>query len=245
MPIRTHDLEGCVGRLLIVDDDPDILRMAEKILAHAGHEVKVAENALKAIDILGTGPFDVLVSDANMPLYSGFELIQTVRANPKYESMAIAMLTGLRERKDVEKALRAGVDDYIVKPLDPLLLVQKVNSLIAGRQPQQKPEIHLQPESPQANGHMFFEIRLESISELGVVIRTPLNLKVGQTVDLQAEFFTHLGQRIPPLKVLSVQPTDKPDINRVELMFLGATEILLTKIRRWIFTHGGSNKTAS
>ena len=64
-----------------------------------------------------------------MPHYTGFELIHTVRNNPKFKHMSIVMLTGLRERKDVERALTVGVDDYIVKPIDPLLLIQKVNSL--------------------------------------------------------------------------------------------------------------------
>jgi DNA-binding response OmpR family regulator len=234
-----------VARLLIVDDDPDILRMAEKILVHAGHEVKVAENALKAIDLLGSGPFDVMVSDANMPLYSGFELVQTVRSNPKYQGMAVAMLTGLRERKDVEKALKVGVDDYIVKPLDPMLLVQKVASLLDGRQPATKPEIKLPLDSAAAKGHIFAGVQVESISELGVVIRTQLPLKAGQAVDLQAAFFEQLGDKIPPLKVLTVEPAEKAEWFRAQLVFLGAPESLLQKIRRWIFTHGASNRNAS
>lgn len=233
-----------MARLLIVDDDPDILRMAEKILVHAGHEVKIAENALKAIDILGAGGFDVMVSDANMPLYSGFELVQTVRANPKYQGMAVAMLTGLRERKDVEKALRVGVDDYIIKPLDPLLLVQKVASLLEGRQPVEKPEIKLPVDTAAAKGQIFSAVQVESISELGLVVRTQLPLKAGQAVDLQAAFFDQLGDKVPPLKVLTVEPADKPDWFRAQLMFLGAPESLLQKIRRWIFTHGAANRSA-
>lgn len=234
-----------MARILIVDDDPDILKMAEKILTHAGHAVRVAENALKAIDLLASNNFDVMVSDANMPMYSGFELVQTVRANPRYEKMAVAMLTGLRERKDVEKALRAGVDDYIIKPLDPLLLIQKVSSLLNGRQPVEKPEIKLAHDSVAARGQIQCAIQIESISELGVVIRTQMPLKVGQAVDLQGDFFDSLGDKAPPLKVLSVELTDKPDWQRVQLVFLGAPESLLQKIRRWIFTHGASNRSAS
>ena len=234
-----------MARLLIVDDDPDILKMAQKILVHAGHEVRVAENALKAIDLLSTHSFDVMVSDANMPMYSGFELVQTVRANPKYEKMAVAMLTGLRERKDVEKALRAGVDDYIIKPLDPLLLVQKISSLLDGRQPTEKPEIKLAHDAPTAKGRLLAAVQVESISELGVVVRTQMLLRVGQAIDLEAVFFEQLGDKIPPLKVLRVEPTDKPDWQRAQLVFLGAPESLLQKIRRWIFTHGASNRSAS
>ncbi|MGE0762228.1 MAG: response regulator [Bdellovibrionales bacterium] len=235
-----------MARLLIVDDDPDILKMAEKILVHAGHQVSLAENALKAIDLLDNGTFDVLVSDANMPLCSGFELVQTVRANPRHQNLSVAMLTGLRDRKDVEKAVRAGVDDYIVKPLDPMLLVQKIGALIDKRQPEVKPEIRFTPETVQAAAVITAQVQMESISELGVVIRTNMSMKVGQTADLQAAFFEQLGDKVPPLKVLAVTPLpDKADWYRVEFVFLGASESLLQKIRRYIFQHGASNRAVS
>ena len=233
-----------MARLLIVDDDPDILKLAEKILTHAGHQVLLAENALKAIDLLGTGVIDLLVSDANMPLYSGFELVQTIRANPKHQSLSVLMLTGLRERKDVEKAVKAGVDDYLVKPLDPLLLVQKITALLDKRQPEIKPEINFAHESLQGAAIAQVPVQMESVSELGIVIRTSLNFKVGQTIDLQTAFFEQLGDKVPPLKVLSINTSDKPDLWRVELVFLGASEALLQKIRRYIFSHGASHRVA-
>src|ERR1700743_1405189 len=99
-----------MARILVVDDDPDILKMAESILVAAGHTVFVAEDALRAIDWLNNVSFDFLFSYAHMPQYSVFDLINTIRNNPRYENLAIAMLTGLRERKDVERALKMGVD---------------------------------------------------------------------------------------------------------------------------------------
>lgn len=231
-----------MARLLIVDDDPDILRMGEKILTQAGHQIATADSALKAMDLLNSSPFDLMVSDANMPLYSGFELIQTVRANPKLNHMSVIMLTGLRERKDVDKAVRAGVDDYIVKPLDPMLLIQKVNALIDKRQPLQKPEIHFARESAAGVAQVSLQVQMESISELGVVIATNLPLTVGQTLDLRAPFFTQLSDTVPPLKVLSCAPIDATFQFRIELQFLGAPESFLQKIRRYIFTHGASHR---
>ncbi len=234
-----------MARLLIVDDDKDILRMADRVLTKAGHQVAAVDNALEAIDLLQAEDFDVLISDANMPRYSGFELVQTIRANPKHQNLSVAMLTGLRERKDVEKAVRAGVDDYIVKPLDPLLLVQKVGSLLERRQPSQKPEIRFSSESAMAKAELAFPVQIESVSELGLVILTGLPLQAGHTIDLTSAFFSQLGDKVPPLKVLKVGPSERPGVSRVEVIFLGASESLLQKIRRWIFTHGASHKAVS
>lgn len=232
-----------MARLLIVDDDPDILRMGEKILVAANHQVVVANSALKAMDLLNQASFDVLISDANMPLYSGFELIQTVKANPKLNHMTVIMLTGLRERKDVEKALKVGVDDYMIKPLDPLLLVQKVNSLVEKCQPQVKPEIHFARDSASAAALVTMKVQLDSVSELGVVIFTNMALEVGQTLDITAPFFAQWNDTVPPLKVLKCEAVEKSF--RIELQFLGAPESFLQKIRRYIFSHGASHKAVS
>ena len=120
-----------MARILVVDDDKDILKFAEKVLSHQGHITFIAEDGWTALETLNRLDFDMLISDANMPNMNGFQLVQTLRSNPKFKNLIIAMLTGLKERKDVQKALDAGVDDYIVKPLDPLILLQKIESLFS------------------------------------------------------------------------------------------------------------------
>ena len=115
-----------MARILVVDDDTDILKLVERVLGQVGHTVFTAEDPMRAMDLIQRVGFDLLVSDANLPHYSGFDLVQTIRHEPKYANMSIAMLTGLREKKDIERAIKAGVDDYIVKPIDPLILIQKI-----------------------------------------------------------------------------------------------------------------------
>lgn len=232
-----------MARILVVDDDPDILKLAEKVLASAGHTVFVAEDAMRAVDWLNNIEFDLLLSDANMPHYSGFELVSTIRNNEKYNNMAVAMLTGLRERRDVERAVKMGVDDYIVKPLDPLLLIQKVNSLFAKKPPAQYPEIQL--EGNQAHGIMDWPVTVQSVSELGVRIICEFALKPGMVLDVSAEFFKTLDTEPPPMKVLSVEIDKTTGMYRAQLIFLGARETFLQKIRRWLYTHASSYGKAS
>jgi DNA-binding response OmpR family regulator len=233
-----------MARILVVDDDPDILRLADQILAAAGHTVLVAEDALRALDWLNQIHFDLLLSDANMPLYSGFDLVNTIRKNSKFNDMAIAMLTGLRERADVERAVKAGVDDYIVKPLDPLLLVQKVNSLFARKSPTNYPEIHL-ANIDQVKGDVRRSVTVESLSELGLRILTDIPLKPGEMLDIKAEIFKTLDLEVPPMRVLRVDKDPESGLNRAQLIFLGAREPMLQKIRRWIFSHGATNGKAA
>lgn len=230
-----------MARILVVDDDADILKMAEKILVGAGHTVFVAEDALRAIDWLNHITFDLLLSDANMPHYSGFDLINTIKNNPRYKELSIAMLTGLRERKDVERALKMGVDDYIVKPLDPLLLIQKVNSLFEKRPAQKYAEVHLSPSQGRATVRRT--IMVETISELGIQILTEDPVRIGQILEINAEIFRTLDIQAPPLKVSRTELDAKTNQYRSTLIFVGAREAILQKIRRWLYSHGVSQKT--
>ena len=232
-----------MGRILVVDDDKDILRMAEQILAEAGHVVVSASSAMEAVDHLRNASFDMVLSDANMPMHSGFDLVQTLRKEPQWQNLAIAMLTGRREKKDIEKAVTAGVDDYIVKPIDPLLLIQKVETLFNKRPPENHPEWYVNaPE--QGAGKVIFPMTMQKISELGVTAQSVVPFQYGQVVEVRFQFFEDLQVDPPPLRVLRCHEM-APGQYEVELVFLGAREAFLQKIRRWIYSHAGSAKVAS
>jgi DNA-binding response OmpR family regulator len=226
-----------VARILVVDDDPDILKMTEAVLGSAGHTVFVAEDAMRAIDWLNHIDFDLLLSDANMPHYSGFELVKTIKRDIKFKDLSIAMLTGLRERKDVERAVEMGVDDYIVKPIDPMLLIQKVNSLFEKRPPQEYPQINLMA-AGLSKATIQRAVVVESISELGIQILTELVVHPGMILDIDAAFFKSLEVEPPAMKVLNTQIDKATGYTRAQLIFLGAREQFLQKVRKWLYSHG-------
>jgi DNA-binding response OmpR family regulator len=229
--------------MLVVDDDPDILKMAESVLAACGHTVFTAEDAMRAMDWLNHIDFDLMLSDANMPHYSGFELVTTVRNDVKFKNLSIAMLTGLRERSDVARAVDAGVDDYIVKPLDPMILIQKVNTLFEKRPPSSYPEIDLIG-TDWSKGSTVCAVTVESISELGVHAVTTLPLKVGMVLDISCDFFRELQTQPPQMKVQNVNYDAATGLYSGHLIFLGAREAFLQKIRRWLYTHGSKRSAA-
>lgn len=231
-----------MARILVVDDDSDVLKLTERVFAQLGHTVVTADDPFKAMSALDHNEFDLLISDANMPHFSGFELVQTVRNNARFAHMSVAMLTGLRERKDIDKAVKAGVDDYIVKPIDPLILVQKVTALFHKKPPEQRPEAIFAATDPKAQAIMKASFRLEKVSELGASVITPWPLVPGQVIDMKCPFFDSMGSDVPPMKVISSEPTPIAGEYRGQLIFLGAREAFLQKIRRYIFSHSGSMK---
>jgi len=233
-----------MARILVVDDDQDILTMAERVLAHHGHSTIVATDAIRAMDMLNQINFDLLISDANMPHYTGFDLIKTVRNSKRFNDMGVAMLTSLRGRKDVERAVQLGADDYIVKPIDPILFLQKVDSLFEKKPPGQHPEVNLDENSPFSGGVVKSLMSIRSVSELGMEIQTNHPLKEGMVIQLEDTFLQReLRMESPPsCKVLSQRPTS-PTTWVSQVVFVGATEYHLQQIRKWIFGNGSYTQT--
>ncbi len=229
-----------MSRILVVDDDPDVVRVVEKVLRHAGHEVFTAMDAMKAMDKLNSSLFDLMITDANMPKFSGFELVRTVKNNKKFSRMAIAMLTGLREKKDIDKAIRAGVDDYIVKPIDPMLLIQKVETIFEKNPPSERVEYNLPESTKLGAATMVCPVRLTSVTELGLVLRSPIEVLAGMNLEVGTEIFKKMDMRQPPaLKVISCRKLAEFEFE-VRVGFVGANDAFYQKVRAWIFAQSNS-----
>lgn len=232
-----------MARILVVDDDNDILRMGKKILTAGQYEVLTANDAIKAMDMLNTMPFDLLITDANMPHYSGFELVRTIKNSSRYKNMGIVMLTGRRDRNDIQTAIRAGVDDYIVKPIDPMLFLKKIETMFQKKPPEHRPEVEFAAGSALSEAQLTYKVKVKSVSELGVNLILPFQLEEGMIVDLGGEYFKHLGSEAPPMKVVKIN--SMRDGFFTKLHFVGAKESFLQKIRSWVYSHPIKEKSVS
>ena len=117
-------------RILVVDDEPAARLLAQAVVRAAGHEVETACDGPEAVERLAAVPFDVLVTDAQMPGMSGFELAERVRRDlDRY--VYVIMLTGLQDDRERLAGMQAGVDDYLTKPLRPVTLTAQM--IAAGR----------------------------------------------------------------------------------------------------------------
>ena len=225
-----------MARILLVDDDADIRKLAQNVLVMAGFEVCLAQDVNAAIILTDTIHFDVIVSDANMPVLTGFDLVRHLRAQKKFKLTPIALLTGLRAQKDVEMALKVGVDDYIVKPIDADMLVTKVQSLLKKRAPELNNEIFFQNTESESRAHLLVPIQLKSISEFGLSFVTESDVEVGNRVHVDLPLFREIGMSTPALKVLSKQTYPHNDEKLIHVIFLGSSDSNLQRLRAWINT---------
>ena len=119
-------------QILLVDDEPDMRELATTILAEAGAKVQVAASAVEAINCLDCHRFDVLVTDLGMPDIDGYMLIQQVRNRPSKQggSIPAIALTAYAGESNQQKALQAGFQLHLSKPVEPEVLVKAIEQLI-------------------------------------------------------------------------------------------------------------------
>lgn len=105
-------------QILIVDDNPDNVDLARIVLEAEGCELRVAEDASHALDVLKTFHPQLILMDVQLPGMDGLELTRRLRAEPMFQDVVIVALTAYAMRSDEENARAAGCDGYISKPID-------------------------------------------------------------------------------------------------------------------------------
>lgn len=111
---------------LIVDDSADIVQMLAAVLRLSGYDVSVASSAPEALEAASEKQFDVVVSDIGMPGMNGYELARALRAQPGYAAVPMVAVTGFAMYDDRDRALEAGFDAHLSKPIDPAELTRAV-----------------------------------------------------------------------------------------------------------------------
>ena len=120
-------------KVLIVDDEPNILLSVEFLMQREGHEVITARDGQEAVELLAAAKPDLMILDVMMPRKNGFEVCNEVRADPAFADMPILMLTAKGREAEIKKGESLGADAYITKPFSTHELVAKVQVLLDGQ----------------------------------------------------------------------------------------------------------------
>ncbi|MEB3159993.1 MAG: response regulator transcription factor [Synechocystis sp.] len=120
-PKETH-------RLLLVDDDPNLILLVKDYLEFQGYQVTTAGNGREALDILAKETPDMIICDIMMPEMDGYTFIDQVRADSRTSWIPVMFLSAKGQSKDRVKGLNTGADVYMVKPFEPEELVAQVES---------------------------------------------------------------------------------------------------------------------
>lgn len=119
-------------KILIADDEPNIVISLEYLLRREGYAVQVARDGQEALEAIARDRSDLVLLDVMMPHKSGFEVCQAVRSDPAMAETRILMLTAKGRETDVAKGMALGANAYMTKPFSTRELVLKVAELLGG-----------------------------------------------------------------------------------------------------------------
>ncbi len=117
------------GKILIADDEPDILEIVSYNLTAEGYEVICAKNGNEAIEFAKRHLPSMIILDIMMPGKNGIDVCKILRLQPQFKDTVIIFLSALSDENTEIKGLETGADDYITKPISPKVLISKVNAL--------------------------------------------------------------------------------------------------------------------
>ncbi|MBU2899280.1 response regulator [Vibrio hepatarius] len=117
-------------KILAVDDSVSIRQMVSHTLRDAGYEVETANDGRDALTKVASHKFDVVISDVNMPIMGGFELVKALRDKPQYKFTPILMLTTETSTEKKQQGKSAGATGWLVKPFNPETLLKTLKRVI-------------------------------------------------------------------------------------------------------------------
>ena len=117
--------------ILLAEDSRMQAKFLERKLVEAGHAVRWAENGADALALARQRRPDVVVSDIEMPVMTGYEFCKAAKADPALRTVPFILLSTLADPIDIIRGLDAGADDYVTKPFDPALLISRIHDLLA------------------------------------------------------------------------------------------------------------------
>ena len=117
-------------KILVVDDMSTMRRIVKNIMKQLGFaNVEEAENGQEALDKLRAESFGFVISDWNMPVMTGIDLLRAIRADDKLKAIPVLMVTAEAQKENLVEAIKAGVSNYIVKPFTAETIQEKMNKI--------------------------------------------------------------------------------------------------------------------
>nr|WP_281358277.1 adenylate/guanylate cyclase domain-containing protein [Hongsoonwoonella zoysiae] len=146
------------GRVLVVDDTESNRDLLSRRLGRDGHAVEVAASGKEALQKLGVEEFDLVLADVLMPDMNGIDLLARIKSDENWREIPVVMISGLKDEDAVIRCIEAGAEDYLQKPVDPVLLKARIRACLErsrwrGREKRYLAEIEYEKERADALLH--------------------------------------------------------------------------------------------
>lgn len=122
-----------MAKILVAEDERDILELIIFTLQFASHQVLAAENGEQALELVQQKLPDLVLLDARMPRLSGYEVCRQIKSNPATQDIPVVFLSAKGQESEIRAGLESGAVEYLVKPFSPEELIHSLEDILAGR----------------------------------------------------------------------------------------------------------------
>lgn len=216
------------GKILILDDNPIDIKVAASTLERLGFACVGFTDHEEAIKWLSAEMPTAILLDLQMPKISGFEMLPILKGLIKSEAVPILIISGKNQSADVVKAIKLGASDYVIKPIDPLIMQEKIERVTAPR----RTDYHsvALPQDKQVQAYLSKPLTVLTISEFGLKISSEEKIVAGdvlQVTGLPTELF---GTGVALVRCLNV--VVNKNLYVAETTFIGLQETHRQIIRK-------------
>ena len=203
--------------LLVVDDNEINRDLLSRYLTRLGHTVQVAPDGHRALEMINTGAFDLVLLDIMMPELNGYQVLQHLKGSPNWRDLPVIMISALDEMDSVVRCIELGAADYLSKPFNPVLLRARVGACLEKKQLQdlekaQKRQLQELNAALEVRNRFIRQTFGRYLSDdiVETILEKPEGLKIGgekrQATILMSDLrgFTSLSEALPAEDVVSM-----------------------------------------
>jgi adenylate cyclase len=208
---------GETGSILVVDDNEINRDLLSRYLGRLGHAVQVAPDGRRALEMIDTGAFDLVLLDIIMPELNGYQVLQQLQNSPNWRDLPVIMISALDEMDSVVRCIELGAADYLSKPFNPVLLRARVGACLEKKrlrdlEKAQKKQLQELNAALEVRNRFIRQTFGRYLSDeiVETILEKPGGLKIGgekrQATILMSDLrgFTSLSERLPPEDVVSM-----------------------------------------
>ncbi|MDD9951116.1 MAG: response regulator [Zetaproteobacteria bacterium] len=221
-----------MAEIIVADDVPMMCQLAAAILKNAGHTVYEVHSGQALIKKIQEIPeIELALVDIGMPDLNGIQAAKQLRSERDVDQLKICFVSGNRDKKTVVEALQNGGNDYIMKPIDPEILLSKVRKLLGITDQAQFASIPAALQAEIVGIPFKATLKIFEISEVSAMVESPFELTESSMIDLESTKLNQLFEEQAVLKCKVTRCEKKKDLFVSSCEFVGMVDGVRDKIR--------------
>lgn len=218
------------GQILVLDDNLIDVKIVTNVIERTGYACFGFTEYQKALVWLGSNQPQMIFLDLQMPKITGYEMIPLIKILPGMGKVPIIIISGNNQTEDIMKAIKLGAVDYIVKPIDPLVIQEKLEK-VSLQTPSEFHSVYIGNEKG-VEAYLSRSIKILAASEFGIKVHSDVKLNSGETIEITGAPMEIFGKSSILVRCLSCEHLPEQKSYLLQMTFVGMTEAQRQVIRK-------------